>query len=85
MWQKRSQRRNCRLTITPHLKLTTMESNLIIRQNKSYKWEHWEQALFTFRWSYADVGYQHYKTCRVTVMQVENDQADRVCFDIILN
>lgn len=62
-----------------------MQANLILKQNKSFKFERWEQALFTFRWSYADVGYQHYKGCTITVRLVENDKADRVFFNIHLN
>lgn len=62
-----------------------MNINLKIKQNTSSIRYGGGRALFNFTWSYNDVGYQYYKTCTVTVRIEENDQADRLYFDMILN
>lgn len=62
-----------------------MDQNLILHQNSSFMRENWAESLFTFRWSYKDVGFQHYKECNFTIKLVENDQTDRIYFHSILN
>lgn len=62
-----------------------MDTNLILGENRSSKIELFQVSHFDSRWLYKDVKYQHYKICEVTIMESENDRADRVCFNIILN
>lgn len=62
-----------------------MEINLKTNQYTSSLMYGNGSCLFNFRWSYKDVGYQYYKTCTLTVRLEDNNQADRIYFDINLN